>query len=351
MSDQSELALPDVPLSRTSAEKARLMTDLLSRATSLGVVSAFLKTRGLRHSASSWDEMGKKRILPAIGRQKLTFQDLFKLLAEVEEFGRNHTFAYQGKQVETKKFLDKARISTLCRKLDHEQAFNGMVLVDLPANPTIAEIRQDTANRRPCWVFKIVETREEREFLEEKIEGNRIRREWAINKVRAVNVARLHESGFLEIRIQSHTNSTLYASDLSQMWKLLKDYLPPASFRPVSLARAKKALWENRVAKDRKIRFSDSTMRNNAGTTIAASTGTEQADLFNDSAASGSINHFLDHGAYCDSSNVWWLPREGVTEREIHMLLSGENNEFAITAACTRSEYEYVLNELRVFNR
>jgi hypothetical protein len=350
MSDQSELGLADVKLPRASVEKARLITDLLERATSLGVVSEFLKAKGLRYSAGSWDEMHDKRIVPAIARQKLTFRDLTNLLADAEEYGRNHTFLFQGRQNDAKKLMDKNHVSALCKKLGQMQALVGTI-VDLPPSPTLTEIREDVSNDQRYLVFKVVETREERDFLGETIVNNRVRREWAINQVRAVNVARLHESGFLEIRIQSHTNSTLYSADLNRMWTILKEYLPPAAFKPVSLSKAKKALWDSRTAKDRKIRFSDSIMRNDYGTTIAASTGTEQADLFKDSGASGSIDHFLDHGAYCDSENVWWLTRDRVTEREIHMLLSGQNHEFAITAACTRAEYEYVLNELRLLNR
>jgi len=351
MPDQNELSLSDVRLPRATSEKARLVTELLSRATSLGVVSEFLKARGLHHSAGSWDEMRDKRIIPAIGRQKLTIDDLTKLLSEVEEFGRNHTFLYQGKKSDITKLLDENHISGVSRRLGQEKVLNGSMLVDLPDEPTLTEIRKDSSNERPCWVFKIIETREEREFLEETMVNNRIRREWAINHVRAVNIARLHESGFLEIRIQSRANTTQYAADLNRIRTMLRDYLAPALFKPVSLSKAKKALWDNRTAKDRKIRFSDSVMRNDYGTTIAASTGTEQADLFKDSGASGSIDHFLNKGAHCDAENIWWLRREGATDREIHTLLSGENNEFAITAACTRAEYEYVLNELRLFNR
>jgi hypothetical protein len=338
-------------LPRVTSEKVRLATELLSRATSLGVVSEFLKTRGLHHSAGSWDEIREKRIAPAIGRQRLTVDDLVKLLSEVEEFGRNHAFLYQGKQSDIKKLLDENYVSGVSRKLGHTDALNGSLLVDLPDEPTLTEIRKDTSNERPCLVFKIVETREEREFLEETTLNNRIRREWAINRVRAVNIARLHESGFLEVRIQSRANTTQYAADLNRIRTMLRDYLPPTLFKPVSLSKAKKALWENRTAKDRKIRFSDSVMKNDYGTTIAASTGTEQADLFKDSGASDSIDHFLDKGAHCDAENIWWLRRDGVIDREIHTLLSGETNEFAVTAACTRSEYEYVLNELRLFNR
>jgi hypothetical protein len=351
MPDQKELSLPDVRLPRAISEKARLVTDLLSRATSLGVVSEFLKAKGLYHSAGSWDEMREKRIIPAIGRQKLAIDDLAKLLSEAEEFGRNHTFLYQGKQADVRKLLDRDYISGVAKRLGHGQALDGPMLVDLPDEPTLTEIRKDTSNERPCCVFKIVETREEREFLEETMVNNRIRREWAINRVRAVNIARLHESGFLEIRIQSRANTTQYAADLNRIRTMLRHYLPPDIFKPVSLSNAKRALWDNRSAKDRKIRFSDSIMRNDYGTTIAASTGTEQADLFKDSGASDSIDHFLDEGAHCDGENIWWLRRDGVIDREIHTLLSGQNNEFAITAACTRAEYEYVLNELRLFNR
>jgi hypothetical protein len=351
MSKQDELGLSDVRLPRITLEKVRLVTDLISKVTSLAVVSEFLKSKGLRHSAGSWDEMRDKRISPAIGRQKLRVSDLIELLAEAEEYGRNHTFLYQGKQTDVQRLVSRSHFMTISKRLGYTAALDGAILVDLPDKPTLTEIREDTSNERPCWVFKIIETREEREFVEEKAVGDRIRREYKVNRVRAVNVARLHKSGFLEIRIQSHTNSTLYAADLNGIRTLLRDYLPPDLFKPVSLSKAKKALWDSRTAKDRKIRFSDSIMRNDYGTTIAASTGTEQADLFKDSGASGSIDHFLDHGAYCDSENVWWLPHDPVTDREIHMLLSGESHEFAITAACTRTEYEYVLNELRNLNR
>jgi hypothetical protein len=351
MAKQDEFELSDVRLPGATLEKIRLVVDLISKVTSLAVVSEFLKTKGLHHSAGSWDEMRDKRISPAIGRQKLRISDLMALLAEAEEYGRSHTFLYHGRRMDIERLLSNTYLSGVSKRLGHTAVLNEALLVDLPEEPTLTEIREDTSNGRPCWVFKIIETREEREFVQETAVNDRIQREYKINRVRAVNVARLHESGFLEIRIQSHTNSTQYAADLNRIRTLLRDYMPPDIFKPVSLSKAKKALWDSRIAKDRKIRFSDSTMRNDYGTTISASTGTEQADLFKDSGASGSIDHFLDHGAYCDSENIWWLVRDGVTEREIHMLLSGENHEFAMTAACTRAEYEYVLNELRVLNR
>jgi hypothetical protein len=73
--------------------------------------------------------------------------------------------------------------------------------------------------------------------------------------------------------------------------------------------------------------------------------------LFDDSGAAESIDKFRGHGAHCDSSNIWFRPVEGIFTREIHVLVSGLSNEFAVTANCTRTEYEYVLNELRTCNK
>lgn len=43
-------------------------------------------------------------------------------------------------------------------------------------------------------------------------------------------------------------------------------------------------------------------------------------------------------------------PNADGSEKEIHVLLNGEANEFAVTAAITEEEYEYVLHQVRKYN-
>jgi hypothetical protein len=103
------------------------------------------------------------------------------------------------------------------------------------------------------------------------------------------------------------------------------------------------------------LRYSDSTLRNALGTALSASTGDEQASLFNDPGASNSLDEFLKHKAYCDTSNVWWLKGGGkqaknefdmLPSKDVHVLLKGAANEFAVTAKCSKQDYEYVLDQL-----
>jgi hypothetical protein len=44
------------------------------------------------------------------------------------------------------------------------------------------------------------------------------------------------------------------------------------------------------------------------------------------------------------------LPGIDGSEKEIHVLLNGEGNEFAVTSGITEEEYECVLQQVRKYN-
>jgi hypothetical protein len=350
MKKQNELELPGEGVSETIVEGAKRILKLMASVTSLAVVGEFLKTKELHHSAGSWPDLEEKRIIPALRSREITLEDLNNLLAESEEFGRSHIFLYHAPKNEAARCLNAQQIAKTCERLQIESALREIIIEELPAKPRITQIRQETVGNRSAWVFKIVEKREQRSFVDEFTDGDTVTKKYKIESVRAVNIAKLHESGLLEIRIQSRLNSNRYDSDITQIWTMLRDFLPTSKFAEMSLRRAKARLLDDRNSLKDKIRFSDSTFKDRNGNTISASTGAETEDLFEGSSVGQSLDQFQKHGAYCDSSNIWFREREGAITREVHVLLSGRSNEFAINANCSRTEYEYVLNELRAIN-
>lgn len=58
----------------------------------------------------------------------------------------------------------------------------------------------------------------------------------------------------------------------------------------------------------------------------------------------------MDQNAYCDDANVWFKKSDALSQKT-HVMLSGENNEFALPANCTKGDYEYVLGQIQLFNR
>jgi hypothetical protein len=69
---------------RNDTKSVKLIAKLLRQTSSLTIVSEFLKVKGLTHSASSWDDMVDKRLVPAIKAKKILIQDLIELLRNVE---------------------------------------------------------------------------------------------------------------------------------------------------------------------------------------------------------------------------------------------------------------------------
>lgn len=83
------------------------------------------------------------------------------------------------------------------------------------------------------------------------------------------------------------------------------------------------------------------------GNVMLAATGHQNASLVDDEGASGCLDTFLGHEAHYDRSNIWLLQGKPVPSRDLHILLGGMNNEFAITAKRSPSDYEYALSRGR----
>lgn len=332
--------------------RTQTLIDLIRNASTLSQAQSFLRDRGLPFSAQSWDALIEERLRPAL-RRSLTEADLFELLAEAEEYGRQHVFLYRRKGSKTS-LPDERQLKRWLSGTPDEELLHGPRLLEYPEQPTIAEVRFELDSRIGTLSVKAIETRALVRLVQESELGQgRFTREYQRDLIRAVNVARLHSDGLLELRIFSHrTPGRSYADDLPAMWGLLSGLLDEADFSEWSLVGAKKALWRQRNDNSDRIRFSTASMRGTSGTTMSCRTGSISASLFDDEAAEESLMIFEKKGeAYCNAHNVWWIGQtNGLPAKDVHVLLSGADNEFAVTQQCTRDDYEHVLAEIRSIN-
>lgn len=227
-------------------------------------------------------------------------------------------------------------------------------ILEHPARPTISEVRREAAEGGTVCI-KFVETRVITTLLgEEERANNRFVRIYERERVRAVNVARLTVGGAVEVRIYAHRgHPSNYLTDVSHLLNRLNGLLDPTKLTPLPLARAKQALWDKRKALAGRIRFSDSVLRSDQGTAMAANTGNPQDTLWDDPSADAGLSVFMKEGeAICERHNLWWLANtSGLPSRDIHVVLDGAVNEFAIMQRCSRKDYEYVLVDIQKFNR
>ena len=334
---------------------ALLIIKLLEETTTLSVVSNFLKEKGLHHSASSWEQLRSERLLPALDKHQLNIKDLTNLLRTAEEYGRQHVFLYKClSQDKISELLNEERIQRVLAEIELSDILVEPKILDQPESPTIVDIRFDknVNGSLKRIVIKIIESRISEQFVGERSEDNdTINRTYKKVRERVVNVITLRVNGDLEIRIASQ-DSKSYKNNVDSIWRLISNIFPISYFSEVYLNNAKAYLWNNRCQLNNLIRFSNVTQRNDIGTIIKAATGSQSENLFDDEGANNCMKVFSEHDAYCEAHNIWFkaINGESIPSNDVHTVLSGELNEFAITPHSSEENYEYVISQLRKFN-
>lgn len=233
-----------------------LIFDLISRATSIAVVSEFLKARGLTSSAGSWADMFTQRIEPALASSQLSMKDLIDLLRSVEEYGRQHIFVFRAPDKgAAEALIDKVRIGQILKTLDLMDLLAEPRQFDMPAKPAFVDIRWAGNPVGSELIIKEVLTRETLEFRGITKNGTTIQRNYETIKERVVNVIRLTSKGDLEIRLASRRGSSRYSDDLKDIAVRLQPFLTLHDFKIVSFAKAKAKLWSDRSALAQKLGF------------------------------------------------------------------------------------------------
>lgn len=332
----------------TELERAKLIVELLQQTSTKEALQEFLKSRSIP-SSGTWDDLLRKRVIPAIEEHTFSSDDLVELLRSAEEYGRQHVFLYRCAPDRAVELMDRDRVTRELLRRGEADILTRHKILDQPTTPTLTDVRWHSAKVDLALIIKEVETRESQHPLgEERSDGGTIlTKRYELRKDRAVNVVRLTRDGLLEVRISARsTGSTKYKDDLERMWIRLRGLLSLTDFRPVSFLHLKSRIVSNPDELAGKLRFSTSTLRNEDGTTMNVASRGVDADLYGDDGASNGIKAFLAQDGYCEGSNFFFT-KNAELSKDVHILLSGEINEFAITAACSEEDYRYVLNEIR----
>ena len=336
---------------KNESKETELILKLLSETTSLQIVRDFLKDKGLSHSAGSWDDIATKRINPAIQSNEISNDDLITLLQSVEESGHQHVFLYKCSKDKAIELMDRTRIHKILKSENLEDLLVSPKILDQPASAQIVDVRWKVSGVDQSLTIKEVEPRKFQTFIGTELHNNQIHKIYGLEEQRAVNLAKLHRDGLLEIRIASLANSSKNTKEISRLLSALNKFLPFKEFKELSLSKVKQRIWVDRAELGALIRYSDTTLRDEGGNILKAATGSETEDLGANVIFGESLDHLLDkdQSAYCAGANIWFKKNNELST-DIHVLLTGEVNEFALPANCTENDYNYVLTQLRLFN-
>lgn len=315
-------------------------------------VSFVLRANGLS-AVNSWQQ-AKDRIVGAVKDGKLPPRELVQLLRDSEEYGGQHVFFYATSKENAAKFTSQDFLRTKLLSLDRLDLLEEPNFLSKPGSRGFADARLDREKGGLVLILKSVESRVYYR-LENEYEENaglyKIRR-YRRFEFRAVDLIRVHSDGFTELCIASADSASDYSDRVTSAWSFFGSILSQFQFERVSVGKAQQKLWKDRKNIANLLRYSDSRLRDAKGTVLTAATGAQQDSLFEDPRATASIDAFWDDETVCDKSNMWWLKREDelVPSKNVHVLMAGASNEFAIPGKCNRADYEYVLAQIRKAN-
>lgn len=335
------------------AEELSLLIKLIERATSMAVVREFLKRRNIPHSAASWEELRIKRIIPAIDEGQIALGDLHTLLRSTEGFGRQHIFLFRCPPDRAAAMIAEKRVRNLFKEKGVAEAGNDPLVVDLPPQPTFVDVRFGNAGKLKFVTLKEIEKRTSKKLTSETADDEAMTytKVYKVEHQRAINVARLWDNGLLEVRVASRDNATRYRDDLAHFFNRLKPIIARDEFVEISLRQLKKNLWAKRVELQHLVKFSTYTLQDDEGMSLRANAVLSTDDLAGSERITKSLAEFNAETVQCSESNIYFkIVENGETVKNIHVLLNGEDNEFAVTAAITEAEYDYVLHQVLEHN-
>lgn len=320
--------------------------ELLEQATTLRVISEFLKTRGLPHSANSWRAVAEDRIIPALDNGTINTGDLERLLDEVENYQRAHVFLYRCPPKLASELIAEEHVKAIAKQERLLSVVNRPKYTDVPDVPTITSIRSVTDQGASLSV-KLVETRIYRDLVSKSESGNRVIEEYEIKKARAVSLFRLSSRGILEVRFEPHA-STDYSVDHDRVWTgSIESFFPRDEFSRFSLTKRRNDLWKKREELSEKLRYGPTRLRTDTGYTMVAGVPSISSNLASHAPSVSAIAQYMEGGGNTEGLNLYFRPIEnGTPSAEVHVILSGAPNEIKFASSTTKADYEYVIAEL-----
>jgi hypothetical protein len=336
----------------------KLLLRLIRDQGTLEQVSAFLRARGLEHSGGNWNDMIENRLRTSLDAGKLTLDDFVGLLAEVEEHGRQHVFLYElgrGKSVD--ELFDESVLRKRLRQTPRFPELGQPSFIESPEQPTVVDVRYEMRGKTACLIIKLVEPRTQPYNRRETEARGRLTVTYDLRRYRAVNVVRIWETGFVDLRVFSHREAISYEGLAQALWGHVSPLVDAGTFRPVNLGSVRDAFWDKNRRKDMQKLFAlrSSDHRNAAGNRLRAAATALDSTMFDDPDLVASMDRFHSEksDAEVERATVSLLQEasNGILSRSVNLLLHGEPNEFTITGKVTRADYEFILDTLLKHNK
>lgn len=329
----------------------RLLKVLPSVAT-LSVCSAFLKSEGLAHSASDWAELLDKRFREPLRTGQLAVARLADLVHESEENSSKRVHLFQARPGRETHPVFGSRSAEIYADLKGWPPLGQRRIARLPKHPEIVEARHDIGRGQRAFVVKVGTAETRKVVIDRRVDekGNEVL-VIGPRAVPVVNVVRLFEDGLLEIRMHRDKEIHAYGGTANAVWALINPLILRNDYDVRGVHSLLTKIWDPsvRMGLSERIGITKSEHRNGMQTSLEVRAGLEGGDIWSDPDTVETIDRFHNsHGGPavgCKSAYIVVRARDELPEqeRDLIVLLHGQDHEFSVPSKCRKVDYDRAL--------
>jgi len=300
-------------------------------------VQNFLKERELPYSYTKRELLEKLK--DGLEDESFYFDDLIRLLDNIEEFGNQHIYLYSCTPEYLHRLKEEAYVRSKLEENGIEDKYNSSDALLIPSEPTISSI----IHTDRLLKFKWVEKRIWKQLISEEIQGDKFIKTYQIHITRGVTTFRVDLiTGNAELMIQRLPSGTRYGEIKENYLSKLASLIEINALSQINLRRAIKRIEESDEVEKR-----GTNLQTISGGKIAFQSRSRGVDYTSDPELHRARNA-LGQNVSGHLGNFYWLPNDILT-RKVHTKIYGNDDRVGIFGECTEMEVNYVLSRIRYF--
>jgi len=304
-------------------------------------------------SAEKKHDLVHVNLKAAVEAKLISLESLFGLIRASEENGNQHVFYYKASRqlaatLSYQQIGQRIWGDNYSKKLE---TFPSAKVV--PNSYRVADFRGVGQNKPNDWILKIYghafvarATGEEEERA-----TNRLWREFIVEPLRIVLVARWNSPDLLEIRVQRNESRRRIESWEEEIWKTLGSALVKSQFSPWVLRKQMGRLITENEKNALVYTFRDASLIDKTGVHATFQTESDQGSLFASEETKSAVKNYMDSESECSGLTITWLQRGSTgPKKQLRTLLGSKaSNEMIVFGHCYSGDLDYVTDQLRYF--
>lgn len=284
-------------------------------------------------------------------------EDTFNLLRHAEENGRQYIFLWKAKTEAAKNvLLNGYQVAKTVLGNDWQSKYHFPYFVKLPDKVVVVDFRIEVDEKKKStgWVLKYYDQKLVKTLIDEKREGNLLKKTWEEKPTRTVLMMKMNPSGILEVRVPNWGSISDTQSMHREVWRLVQGSRMRDLVYEYPVGQCLTNITRARAINTEIYHLGMTRLCDEDGGTSTFAPSHDEDNISKNEARSEAMDTLLNAGEVCDHLGVTWLPQSSGGALSSSLLTKfgiNSDHDLGIGSRTTAVAINYILGRLIEFEK